>query len=117
MIVAIICAASRRGVRGPEGREKLAGGAAKRNDRNRDRLTITPRRGGRSARLNLSRAPAGARPSLAIASGGSRSLRSLHHRLICLRPPGDKAAPSIALRPRLYSSSISSLQRHNFITR
>src|SRR5688572_29069567 len=74
---------------GPEGPRKLAGGGAKRNHRDQNRVTITPRRGGGTGVPGVSPdAPAGARSSFCLGSGGSRSRRSLHHRLISNSPSG-----------------------------
>src|SRR5579862_2900148 len=67
--------------RTPEASWKLAGGVAQRNHRNLQ-TTIPPRMGRQiQGWLSRSNAPAGAIRHGGF-SGGSRSLRSLHHRLI-----------------------------------
>src|SRR5688500_8002737 len=83
---------------GPEGQRKLAGGGAKRNHRDQNRITITPRRGGGTGVPGVSPdAPAGARSFFCLGSGGSRSRRSLHHRLISIRPRGEITGPHVSL--------------------
>src|SRR5688572_23071062 len=81
---------------GPEGQRKLAGGGAKRNHRDQNRVTITSRRGGGTGAWRCPSAPAGAQLFF-FGSGGSRSLRSRHHRLISVRPPGEIVGPHISL--------------------
>ena len=89
---------------GPEGQRKLAGGGAKRNHRDQNRITVTPRRGGGTGAWSFSGAPAGARSCFCL-SGGSRSLRSLHHRLISIRPSGEMLV--CIFRPSLHHRLIS----------
>ena len=78
------------GENGPEGQRKLAGGRAKRKPPDH-RMKTTSAPDGAAEPRGISRAPAGAHDFLTKRSGGSRSLRSLHHRLISVRPPGGEA--------------------------
>jgi len=78
------------GGNGPEGQRKLAGGRAKRKPPDH-RMKTTSAPDGAAEPRGISRAPAGAHDFLTKRSGGSRSLRQLHHRLISIRPPGGDA--------------------------
>ena len=75
----------------PEGQRKLAGRQVRRRRTqppdHRPTLTSAPE-GAAEAWHRFSRAPSGAHGLVAMRSGGSRSLRSLHHRLISISPPG-----------------------------
>ena len=74
----------------PEASRKLAGGKARneRHPRIRIKRETAPDGAAEISRVTIPSAPAGAHDLWAARSGGSRSLRSLHHRLISVVPMG-----------------------------
>lgn len=100
----------------PEARKKLAGGETTGSARptipNLPRALEGREKGTRGLagdiageHSNVSRAPAGAHPVSGVegrlGSGGSRSLRDLHHRLISFEPPARQYPPKQKLIPQI----------------
>ena len=75
----------------PEGCRKLADGRAQRKPPEPSEQNHPPQRGGGTTDDHIQR-PSGALSRMDTGSGGSRSLRSRHHRLISMNPPGSSAA-------------------------